>query len=79
MWKEENNPLKKTFKFKKFSGAFTFMARTALVAEKINHDPERKNIYNTVEITLNTHDAGNTVTEKDRKPANKIDKIVTAP
>lgn len=55
------------------------MARTALVAEKINHDPERKNIYNTVEITLNTHDAGNTVTEKDRKPANKIDKIVTAP
>lgn len=75
MWKEENNSLKKTFKFKNFSEAFAFMTRVALVAEKQNHHPEWKNVYNTVDITLNTHDAGNTVTEKDRKLAAEIDKI----
>ena len=75
MWKEESNSLKKTFKFKNFSEAFAFMTRVAFIAEKMNHHPEWKNVYNTVEITLNTHDAGNTVTEKDRKLAAEIDKI----
>ncbi len=75
MWKEENNSLKKNFKFKDFSEAFAFMTRVAMVAEKMNHHPEWKNVYNTVEISLSTHDAGNTVTDKDRKLANAIDKI----
>lgn len=75
MWKEENNSLKKTFKFKDFTEAFAFMTRVAFIAEKMNHHPEWRNVYNTVEITLNTHDAGNTVTEKDRKLALEIDKI----
>ena len=43
------------------------MTRVAFLAEKMNHHPDWRNVYNTVEITLNTHDAGNTVTEKDRK------------
>jgi 4a-hydroxytetrahydrobiopterin dehydratase len=78
MWKEENNTLKKTFKFRNFSEAFAFMTQVAFLAEKMNHHPDWRNIYNTVEITLNTHDAGNTVTEKDRKLAEAIDKIITA-
>jgi len=75
MWTEENNQLKKTFKFKNFSEAFAFMTRVAMIAEKMNHHPEWKNVYNTVEISLRTHDAGNTVTEKDRKLAEAIDKL----
>ena len=76
MWKEENNSLKKSFQFKNFSEAFAFMTRVAFLAEKMNHHPDWRNVYNTVEITLNTHDAGNTVTEKDRKLAQQIDSIV---
>lgn len=76
MWKEENNSLKRTFRFKNFSEAFAFMTRVAFLAEKMNHHPEWKNIYNTVDICLNTHDAGNTVTEKDRKLAAEIDKLI---
>jgi len=76
MWKEENNSLKKTFRFKDFSEAFAFMTRVAFIAEKMNHHPEWKNVYNTVEVSLNTHDAGNTVTGKDRKLAEAIDKLM---
>ena len=76
MWKEENNSLKKSFQFKNFSEAFAFMTRVAFLAEKMNHHPDWRNVYNTVEITLNTHDAGNTVTEKDRKLAQQIDSII---
>lgn len=76
MWKEENNQLTQTFKFKNFVEAFGFMSKVALVAEKMNHHPNWSNVYNTVTISLNTHDAGNTITEKDRKLAAEIDKIV---
>ena len=76
MWREENNQLKKTFKFRNFSEAFAFMTRVAMIAEKMNHHPEWKNVYNTLEISLSTHDAGNTVTEKDKKLAEAIDKLM---
>ncbi|MBI3502934.1 MAG: 4a-hydroxytetrahydrobiopterin dehydratase [Bacteroidetes bacterium] len=75
MWKEENNSLKKTFRFKNFSEAFAFMARVALLAEKMNHHPDWRNVYNTVEISLSTHDAGDSVTDKDRKLAEAIDAL----
>jgi 4a-hydroxytetrahydrobiopterin dehydratase len=75
MWKEEHNSLKRTFKFSDFTEAFAFMTRVAFIAEKMNHHPNWTNVYNTVEITLNTHDAGNTVTERDRKLAAAIDKL----
>ena len=76
MWTEENNQLKKTFTFKNFIDAFSFMNRVALVAEKMDHHPNWSNVYNKVEINLCTHSAGNVVTEKDRKLAAEIDKLV---
>jgi 4a-hydroxytetrahydrobiopterin dehydratase len=48
----------KTFVFKDFNEAFGFMARVALVAEKMDHHPEWRNVYKTVEVVLSTHDAG---------------------
>lgn len=76
MWKEENNTLYKRFQFKDFSEAFGFMTRVAILAEKHNHHPKWTNVWNTVEIWLNTHDAGNIVTDKDRSLANDIDKLI---
>jgi 4a-hydroxytetrahydrobiopterin dehydratase len=52
----------KTFTFKDFNEAFGFMARAALVAEKMDHHPEWKNVYKTVEVVLSTHDAGGVTT-----------------
>ena len=75
MWKEENNKLYRKFQFKDFSQAFSFMTRVALEAERMDHHPEWKNVYNTVEIWLSTHDAGDIVTEKDKKLAAKIDAL----
>ena len=75
-WKEENNSLKRSFKFKNFVEAWSFMSKVALVAEKMDHHPEWSNVYNTVDITLRTHDKGNTVTDKDRELAKKIDEFV---
>lgn len=75
MWQEENNTLYKKFTFKNFSEAFAFMARVAIESEKMDHHPLWTNVYNKVEIWLNTHDAGNVVTDKDRVLAKKIDAI----
>ncbi|MBK9455085.1 MAG: 4a-hydroxytetrahydrobiopterin dehydratase [Bacteroidetes bacterium] len=77
MWKEKNNTLSKTFKFANFIDAFAFMTRVALLAEKQDHHPNWSNVYNTVTINLTTHDAGNVVTEKDRKLAASIDKLMS--
>jgi 4a-hydroxytetrahydrobiopterin dehydratase len=76
MWQEKNNALHKKFEFKDFSEAFSFMTRVALAAEKMDHHPTWTNTYNKVEITLNTHDAGDIVTDKDKKLAKKIDGFV---
>jgi len=78
MWKEENNKLYKKFEFKNFSEAFAFMTRVALAAEKMDHHPLWTNVYNKVEIWLNTHDAGDVVTDKDKKLAKKIDSFYRA-
>ena len=77
MWKEDSNTLYKKFEFKNFSEAFAFMARVAMAAEKMDHHPTWKNTYNKVEIWLSTHDAGDIVTEKDRKLAAIIDKLTS--
>ena len=76
MWKEENNQLKKTFKFKDFSEAFGFMTRVAIIAEKMDHHPTWTNTWNTVHFELSTHDAGNKVTDLDRTLSKAIDKLV---
>jgi 4a-hydroxytetrahydrobiopterin dehydratase len=75
-WKEENHQLTKTFTFKNFIEAWAFMSKVALIAEKMSHHPNWSNVYNKVEINLSTHDEGNKVTEKDRKLAAEIDKLV---
>jgi len=73
MWEEKNNKLHKKFEFKNFSEAFAFMTRVALAAEKMDHHPKWTNEYNKVEIWLSTHDAGDIITQKDRKLATTID------
>ena len=76
MWQETSNQLYRKFEFADFSEAFAFMTRVALEAEKMNHHPLWTNVWNKVEIWLSTHDAGNVVTDKDRKLAQRIDKLV---
>ena len=66
-WKEENNELVTQLKFEDFIEAFAFMTEVAIIAEKMNHHPTWSNTYNKVEIRLSTHDAGNTITDEDRK------------
>lgn len=73
MWEEKNNKLYKKFEFKDFSQAFAFMTKVALAAEKMDHHPRWTNEYNKVEFWLSTHDAGDKVTEKDKKLAQVID------
>ena len=73
--REDGLAISRDFKFGTFSEAFAFMTRVAFIAEKMNHHPEWTNVWNKVEINLNTHDAGNVVTEKDRKLAAAIDKV----
>lgn len=65
--------IQKTFQFKTFNQAFGFMSRAALKAEKMDHHPEWFNVYNRVDVTLATHDAGG-VTEKDIALAAFMDK-----
>ena len=74
---EGRDAIAKTFTFKNFSEAFGFMARVALVAEKMDHHPEWTNVYKTVDVTLSTHDAGG-VTELDVTLAKKMDNIAGA-
>lgn len=74
-WIEKDNSLYKSFEFKDFSQAFGFMTRVALTAEQLNHHPTWSNTWNKVEIWLSTHDAGNIVTDRDRKLAERIDKL----
>ncbi|WP_262506732.1 4a-hydroxytetrahydrobiopterin dehydratase [Sporocytophaga myxococcoides] len=76
MWQEKENRLEQTFTFKNFSEAFAFMARVALLAEKMDHHPDWSNSWNKVQIQLTTHSAGNRITEKDRKLAEAIDRLI---
>ena len=74
-WTTEKNKLKKTFTFKDFVEAFAFMTKVAITAEKMDHHPTWTNTYNRVSFELSTHDAGDIVTDKDRKLAEEIDKL----
>lgn len=73
-WKFKNNAIQKDFEFKDFSQALAFIVQIGVVAEKQNHHPEIKNVYNKVSLRLTTHDS-NGVTEKDVKLAVAVDKI----
>ena len=75
---EGRDAINKKFTFKDFNEAFGFMARAALIAEKLDHHPEWFNVYNKVEVTLATHDAGG-VTERDVNLAEAMDRLAKAP
>lgn len=75
MWEEKNNKLSRQFTFKDFTEAFSFMTEVAFKCEKQQHHPDWQNSWNTVDIYLSTHDAGDVITEKDRTLANAIDQI----
>ena len=72
---EDRDALKRSFSFKTFSEAWSFMTRVALFAEKLNHHPEWSNTYNQVEITMTTHSC-NGLSELDAKMVNFIDRLV---
>ncbi len=72
LWSVEEEKLYREFKFPNFILAFGFMTQVAILAEKADHHPEWFNVYNTVEITLRTHDCGG-VSEKDIAMAEKMD------
>ncbi len=76
-WRLKEGKLYREFQFGDFSEAFGFMARSALVAECMNHHPEWFNVYNRVEVQLTTHDAGG-LTELDFELAREMDKIATS-
>jgi 4a-hydroxytetrahydrobiopterin dehydratase len=76
MWQEIDNKLYRKFKFKNFSEAFAFMTRVAIESEKMDHHPLWTNVYNVVEIWLNTHSEGNVVTPKDHELAKKIEALI---
>lgn len=76
MWQEQDNQLKRSFQFKDFITAWSFLTKVAIVAEKQNHHPHITNVYNKVELSLSTHDAGGIVTDKDRKLAAAIDTLL---
>jgi 4a-hydroxytetrahydrobiopterin dehydratase len=74
-WSHENNKITKEFTFDNFRDAMSFMTRISFEAEEQVHHPEIFNVYNTVEISLSTHDAGGKVTEKDITLANTIESL----
>lgn len=75
-WRETDgrDAIERTFTFRDFNEAFGFMTRAALVAEKMDHHPEWKNVYKTVEVALSTHDAGG-LTAMDIKLAKAMNAI----
>lgn len=73
---EQNNTLIGEFKFKNFTQAFAFLAQMAILQEKHNHHAKIENMYNRVTLTLTTHDAGYTVTDKDYNLAKEIEGLL---
>jgi 4a-hydroxytetrahydrobiopterin dehydratase len=71
---EGRDAIARRFTFRDFNAAFGFMTRAALVAEKMNHHPEWSNVWNRVDVTLTTHDAGG-LTERDIKLAEAMDRV----
>jgi len=74
-WTTKDDALHGDFQFADFRRAFAFMTEVAFAAEAAGHHPEWSNVYNRVSIRLTTHDAGNTVTDKDHALAKAIDEI----
>ena len=74
-WTERDGGLERSFRFRDFAEAWAFMSRVALLAERHDHHPDWRNVWNWVEIRLTTHDAGG-LTEKDAALARAIDAVL---
>lgn len=74
-WIIKEEKLYKAFKFADFIAAFGFMTKVAMLAEKANHHPEWFNVYNRVEISLTTHDAGG-ISTRDFELAQEVSKLI---
>ena len=75
MWQEVDNSLYQKFEFEDFDAAMAFVNEVAQIARELNHHPKITNVYSTVELWLTSHDAGNTVTNKDRAFAERVDEL----
>ncbi|MCU0436078.1 MAG: 4a-hydroxytetrahydrobiopterin dehydratase [Bacteroidia bacterium] len=78
MWSITPEGLNRTFLFRNFGEAFAFMTRVAEIAETQQHHPDWRNVWNRVEITLCTHDQGNSITARDHQLAAAIDEVYEA-
>jgi ribonuclease HI/pterin-4a-carbinolamine dehydratase len=78
MWQTSDNKLYQKFSFPDFDGAIVFMNNVATIANELNHHPTLKNTYNSVELWLSTHDAGDVVTYKDKAFAKRVDELLGA-
>lgn len=77
-WKSAGDALEKVFEFADFSTALGFIVRVGVEAERIDHHPHLTNVWNKVTLRLNTHDAGDRVTENDVKLARAVEKLLSA-
>lgn len=77
-WSLRDDAIRRTFSFDDFVGAFGFMTRVALLAEKMNHHPEWSNVYSTVEVALRTHDADG-ITRLDLSLAEQVNAVYDGP
>jgi 4a-hydroxytetrahydrobiopterin dehydratase len=75
MWETKDGKLHRRFNFKDFIEAFAFLSKVALISERINHHPEIRSMYNVVDLYLYTEDQEDTITEKDRHLADRIDQV----
>jgi len=75
MWIEEENALVAHLEFDSFEKAMKYLLDCTPAISELNHHPEWSNVYNKVTIKLTTHDAGNTITDKDRKLAQVLEEI----
>ncbi len=75
-WSHTKDMLNRDFAFADFSAAFGFMTRVAMLAEQANHHPNWSNVYNSVSISLTSHDEGNLVTDKDIELAKQINRLL---
>lgn len=74
-WEFDSDAICREFSFASFREAMSFMVRIGFEAEEMDHHPEINNVYARVRVTLNTHDAGNKVTELDLELARRINKL----
>lgn len=74
-WRVEDDALRRTFRFSNFREAMSFLVRISFEAEQRDHHPEIFNVYDRVELTLRTHDAGNRITKADVELARAIDAL----